>query len=785
MAPRNTRVTPDTQVRSPARSFLQSLDNFYAPARDRRGEDSIQKGIGQLSNIVGEKAAAVKKDRNDNEYTQGVLDAMRDEAGQELKGVQTGSIFRQHSKYYVAGLHETKGKAAASRFKSEFDRAYQEWDGKHIDEDGSLFREFMNEQIGTFLGTLGDDRYMVAGALPIINEISQNYANHHTGFVNQRLEQETLNAYDDIIAGAFDGYNAGDYDMDQLVDRLAFEADDMYISEGGVANDRLVEAAIRYANIHNDPDALLALARGHDSGKLKINQTNRERIANAVDAVEADIQREMSRQNSREDAEAKAQRRQLLGSWGETLEADPYAQMPSFAEVGGDYTTYQQMQQLQKIHQEAGTTENPTISAGKRMRLEADLFEATSIAEKIRIVSEFNNTNPGALSTADAAKYTKEILEGADPGSLINDPTISKYRDGFGQTLGALQTDQYNLDTVSVLRTMGMRHFNDYMLAQSGNVDMNDPRAVRVAIKEAEEYAMEQLAFEFPDILKERAEAAPNEAQVLGVDDALQTRQETIDAQAAAEFAEAAGIEVPEGEEAAPEAEQVVEPQPGDEAAPEGDLPLEEQPEPYDDPNSDEPYTPTRNGFYGELINRFTDGEDTRPEGFVGGGGTYRDAAQVMAEDPEFESAVSALSGELGVPTGAILAVMDFETGGSFSTNVRNAAGSGATGLIQFMPKTARSLGTTTDELARMTRGQQMVYVAKYFRQFKGLIRGGNIDDVYMAVLYPKAIGKPDGYALFRSGTIAYRQNAGLDTNKDGVITKFEAAAKVRAKFYR
>jgi hypothetical protein len=53
-----------------------------------------------------------------------------------------------------------------------------------------------------------------------------------------------------------------------------------------------------------------------------------------------------------------------------------------------------------------------------------------------------------------------------------------------------------------------------------------------------------------------------------------------------------------------------------------------------------------------------------------------------------------------------------------------------------------------------------------------------------MSVLWPAAINKPDGYVIFRSGTKAYSQNAGLDTNGDGTVTKFEAASKVRKNFY-
>ena len=48
-----------------------------------------------------------------------------------------------------------------------------------------------------------------------------------------------------------------------------------------------------------------------------------------------------------------------------------------------------------------------------------------------------------------------------------------------------------------------------------------------------------------------------------------------------------------------------------------------------------------------------------------------------------------------------------------------------------------------------------------------------------MAVLWPAAVGKPEGFILFEKGTRAYDQNIGLDKNKDNVIRKAEAAAKV------
>jgi hypothetical protein len=42
-------------------------------------------------------------------------------------------------------------------------------------------------------------------------------------------------------------------------------------------------------------------------------------------------------------------------------------------------------------------------------------------------------------------------------------------------------------------------------------------------------------------------------------------------------------------------------------------------------------------------------------------------------------------------------------------------------------------------------------------------------------------VGKPEAKVLFASPSKAYQQNSGLDVNKDGQVTKGEAAAKVQA----
>lgn len=148
---------------------------------------------------------------------------------------------------------------------------------------------------------------------------------------------------------------------------------------------------------------------------------------------------------------------------------------------------------------------------------------------------------------------------------------------------------------------------------------------------------------------------------------------------------------------------------------------------------------------------------------------------------PVFRERIWWIADTLRLDPDHLMACIAFESGRSFSSSVRNAAGSGATGLIQFMPSTAVSLGTTTQKLAVMTAEDQLNYVYKYFRHYAG--RLNNLGDVYMAILWPKGVGQPDSYVLWEQGKqpTTFRQNSGLDLNKDKKITREECLVKIKA----
>ena len=139
-------------------------------------------------------------------------------------------------------------------------------------------------------------------------------------------------------------------------------------------------------------------------------------------------------------------------------------------------------------------------------------------------------------------------------------------------------------------------------------------------------------------------------------------------------------------------------------------------------------------------------------------------------QDPDFKKKLEKVATALGVRSSDLIAIMKQESG--INPQARNP--SGATGLIQFMPKTAIALGTTTDDLYKMDGVQQLDYVYRYFKMVG--VGNGTLGDLYMAVFMPKYVGYDDKHVLGQRGApgfsgAVYRQNSGLDRNKDDKIT--------------
>jgi len=149
---------------------------------------------------------------------------------------------------------------------------------------------------------------------------------------------------------------------------------------------------------------------------------------------------------------------------------------------------------------------------------------------------------------------------------------------------------------------------------------------------------------------------------------------------------------------------------------------------------------------------------------------------------PAFIDRVDAMCRDLGCQTNDVMAAMAFETSETFSPSIRNSM-SGATGLIQFMSDTVSQLGTSSDALAAMSPEDQLAFVEAYLQPFSGHLH--TTGDVYMAILWPRGVGKADDFPLFVDGSPQYAQNYYLDLDGDGAITKIEASSLVAGKLQK
>lgn len=143
-----------------------------------------------------------------------------------------------------------------------------------------------------------------------------------------------------------------------------------------------------------------------------------------------------------------------------------------------------------------------------------------------------------------------------------------------------------------------------------------------------------------------------------------------------------------------------------------------------------------------------------------------------------FYQKVIEVSNRIGCDANDLMALMKSES--SLNSKAQNPHG-GATGLIQFMPKTAQKLGTSTTALYNMSPEQQLVFVEKYFNMTKkmaGFAPGERINagQLYTLTFLP-AYAKREVLAV--KGHKYYDYNSGLDVDKDGKITESDLAKRM------
>jgi hypothetical protein len=153
-----------------------------------------------------------------------------------------------------------------------------------------------------------------------------------------------------------------------------------------------------------------------------------------------------------------------------------------------------------------------------------------------------------------------------------------------------------------------------------------------------------------------------------------------------------------------------------------------------------------------------------------------------------FYTKLNEVSADLGMNPRDLLLVIALESGGNPAA--RNPNG-GATGLIQFMPATLKSMGLSQEErstFGQKSAEQQLDYVKQYVKAHQSLIGGKpftSATQYYVANFFPIALKKWNGDDPVANRNVvvasensqdpreraAYKANPILDANKDGKIT--------------
>ena len=139
----------------------------------------------------------------------------------------------------------------------------------------------------------------------------------------------------------------------------------------------------------------------------------------------------------------------------------------------------------------------------------------------------------------------------------------------------------------------------------------------------------------------------------------------------------------------------------------------------------------------------------------------------------DFVNKVKEIAPRVGLDPNWLMAIMNFESAGTFSPSITNSLG--YVGLIQFGESARKTLGVTKEQLKAMSAVEQLDYVEKYYNMYKGKYK--SYVDAYFAVFFPLAIGKPDDWVIEGGGLTAkqiYDANPAFANVKDGKLRVWE-----------
>jgi hypothetical protein len=158
--------------------------------------------------------------------------------------------------------------------------------------------------------------------------------------------------------------------------------------------------------------------------------------------------------------------------------------------------------------------------------------------------------------------------------------------------------------------------------------------------------------------------------------------------------------------------------------------------------------------------------------------------------DQTFLRALAAMVDRHGWDIDGVAGVISHESGFNPAAHTP-IPGQTATGLLQFIESTARSLGTTTDALRTMSALQQLPYVERFFQRTLRTVPTQAEDYILATFGRADLVGAPDDTVIDRANADdpreaeRYRVNSALDATGKGYITVADLRASARVTLER
>ena len=275
------------------RPAAQAGDFYVRPDQTPSG---IEQGLARLAGTMSAKKKIEDKATAENLYLTDSLDSAND--------IHNMDAYAHTSLAVQSHLKEMRGRTAGYAYMRESEQAYNEW-RMNSSETGEDFPAFMAERKSKFAQTLGDDRFLISGAMGAINQSEQNLNAIHNSFLHTRMREETktsvLSNVDVYVEQMGKGLRIEDV-VTQIEDSVmtAHNTGGMTKAEG---NKAVFEHVVKmYRDTGNDNFRLLARNLRYAVGTgTTLNSTAEQAINDAIEHVQYEEDKEQASQDQAEE----------------------------------------------------------------------------------------------------------------------------------------------------------------------------------------------------------------------------------------------------------------------------------------------------------------------------------------------------------------------------------------------------------------------------------------------------------------------------------------------------